>query len=174
MTPPKCPTTEAGQVGPNGPIPYFQKQFFHNGYIKSLKQLVHFYNTRDAFPIGFGRPVTSGNCPSGTVERVTCWPQPEVSNNEDMTVGNLQLTDTEENQIVAFMQTLTDGFNPANPTVSTYKNIDTFTGQCAISTTENASTQGNSTIIPTFSLTQFPCAADVCGVPPLPAPNPIP
>ena len=27
--------------------PYFQKEFFHNGYIKSLKQLVHFYNTRD-------------------------------------------------------------------------------------------------------------------------------
>jgi len=36
-----CPTTEA-------PGPYFQKEFFHNGYIKSLKQLVHFYNTRDA------------------------------------------------------------------------------------------------------------------------------
>ncbi|PYL33940.1 MAG: hypothetical protein DMF38_09990 [Verrucomicrobia bacterium] len=40
MTPPRCPTTEA-------PGPYFQKEFFHNGYIKSLKQLVHFYNTRD-------------------------------------------------------------------------------------------------------------------------------
>src|SRR6266851_3585622 len=40
MVPPQCPTTEA-------PGPYFQKEFFHNGYIKSLKQLVHFYNTRD-------------------------------------------------------------------------------------------------------------------------------
>src|SRR2546427_1751515 len=40
MAPPQCPTTEA-------PGPYFQKEFFHNGYIKSLKQLVHFYNTRD-------------------------------------------------------------------------------------------------------------------------------
>src|SRR5439155_16588733 len=28
MTPPQCPTTEA-------PGPYFQKEFFHNGYIKS-------------------------------------------------------------------------------------------------------------------------------------------
>src|SRR6266436_6545000 len=37
LTPPQCPTTEA-------PGPYFQKEFFHNGYIKSLKQLVHFYN----------------------------------------------------------------------------------------------------------------------------------
>jgi cytochrome c peroxidase len=40
LVPPQCPTTEA-------PGPYFQKEFFHNGYIKSLKQLVHFYNTRD-------------------------------------------------------------------------------------------------------------------------------
>ena len=54
LTPPQCPTTEAGQVDANGkPIPYFQKEFFHNGYIKSLKQLVHFYNTRDV--LGPGR-----------------------------------------------------------------------------------------------------------------------
>jgi cytochrome c peroxidase len=42
LVPPQCPTTEA-------PGPYFQKEFFHNGYIKSLKQLVHFYNTRDVY-----------------------------------------------------------------------------------------------------------------------------
>jgi hypothetical protein len=84
------------------------------------------------------------------------------------------LTDTEENQIVAFLQTLTDGFNPANPTVSTYKNIDTFTGQCSPPVAgENASNQGNSMLIPTFILSQFPCAADICGVPPVPNP-PIP
>jgi cytochrome c peroxidase len=176
LVPPQCPTTEAGQVDANGnPIPYFQKEFFHNGYIKSLKQLVHFYNTRDTFPIGFGFPVTSGHCPTGTVERVTCWPQPEVPNNEDMTLGNLGLTDTEENQIVAFMQTLTDGFNPANPTVSDYHNIDTFTGQCSTPVPgQTASTQGNETIIPTWSLAQFPCATDICNVPPVPAPKPIP
>src|SRR5439155_7285693 len=77
MTPPQCPTTEAGQIDANGnPIPYFQKEFFHNGYIKSLKQLVHFYNTRDL--LGF--PVTSGHCPPGTTEKVDCWPLPEVNN----------------------------------------------------------------------------------------------
>jgi cytochrome c peroxidase len=174
LVPPQCPTTEAGQVGANGkPIPYFQKEFFHNGYAKSLKQLVHFYNTRDAFPLT--PPVTSGHCPSGTVEKVNCWPMPEVPNNVDMTVGNLQLTDTEENQIVIFLQALTDGFNPANPTVSTYKNIDTFTGQCSTTLPgQTASTQGNETLIPTWSLTQFPCATDICGVPPVPAPKPIP
>src|SRR5438309_5282941 len=62
MTPPQCPTTEA-------PGPYFQKEFFHNGYIKSLKQLVHFYNTRDVFPFD----VTSGHCPAGKTEKVDCW-----------------------------------------------------------------------------------------------------
>ena len=173
LVPPQCPTTEAGQVDANGkPLPFFQKEFFHNGYAKSLKQLVHFYNTRDVFPFP---GVTSGHCPSGTVEKVNCWPQPEVPNNIDMTLGNLQLTDTEENQIVIFLQALTDGFNPANPTVSTYKNIDTFTGQCSPPVPgETASNQGNSSLIPTFSLTQFPCAQDICGVPPVPAPKPIP
>ena len=174
LTPPQCPTTEAGTGKP-----YFQKEFFHNGYIKSLKQLVHFYNTRDDLttPNGnktYSYKVTSGHCPAGTVERVTCWPQPEVKNNIDMTTGALGLTDKEENQIVAFLETLTDGYNPANPSVSTYKNIDTFTGQCSTTTPgETASNQGDQTIIPTFNLAQFPCATDICGVPPVPAP-PIP
>ncbi len=56
-----------------------------------------------------------------------------------MTVGNLHLTDTEENQIVAFMQTLTDGFT------TPYPDINTFTGACV--TGGNASTQGNSSLI---------------------------
>ncbi len=166
LTPPQCPTTEAGTGKP-----YFQKEFFHNGYIKSLKQLVHFYNTRDVYPY----PVTSGHCPAGTVEKVTCWPQPEVPNNIDMTTGALGLTDTEENQIVAFLQALTDGYDPANPTVSDYKNIDTFTGQCGATLPgETASNQGNETLIPTWSLTQYPCATDICGVAPVPAPKMVP
>ncbi len=160
MTPPQCPTTEA-------PGPYFQKEFFHNGYIKSLKQLVHFYNTRDKFPF----PVTSGHCPAGTTEKVDCWPMPEVPDNIDMTVGNLGLTDQEENQLVIIMQGLNDGFDPANPSVSTYPDINTFTGRCMTGGT--AATQGNEVLIPTP--TPLPaCASAVCGVPPLPAPKPIP
>ena len=93
LAPSQCPTTEA-------PGPYFQKEFFHNGYIKSLKQLVHFYNTRDVYR---NSAVESGDCPAGTTERVNCWPAAEVSVNQDMTIGNLGLTDTEENQIVAFL-----------------------------------------------------------------------
>jgi cytochrome c peroxidase len=166
MTPSQCPTTEAGTT------PYFQKEFFHNGYIKSLKQLVHFYNTRDVFPFN----VTSGHCPPGKTEKVDCWPMPEVTNNIDMTVGKLGLTDQEENQLVIIMQATTDGFNPANPSVSTYPNINAFTGTCATcnpATDPNCSPsrQGNGSLIPTPPLP--PCAAAICGVPPLPSP-PIP
>src|SRR5882762_6273591 len=152
MTPPQCPTTEA-------PGPFFQKEFFHNGYIKSLKQLVHFYNTRDVFPFA----VTSGHCPPGTVEKVTCWPMAEVPNNIDQTLGNLALTDHEEDQIVIFLQTLTDGFTRP------YPNINTFTGVCM--TGGSARTQGNESLIPTPPLP--PCASAVCGVAPVPSP-PIP
>jgi hypothetical protein len=35
---------------------------------------------------------------------------PEVPNNVNMTIGNLGLSDEEENLIVTFMLTLTDGF----------------------------------------------------------------
>jgi cytochrome c peroxidase len=152
MTPPQCPTTEA-------PGPYFQKEFFHNGYIKSLKQLVHFYNTRDVYKFN----VTSGHCPPGKTEKVDCWPMPEVPNNMDMTIGKLGLTDREEDQIVAFMQTLTDGYTRP------YPDRDTFTGTCMSG--GSASTQGNEVLIPTPSLP--PCAPAVCGIPPLPT-TPIP
>ena len=150
LTPAQCPTTEA-------PGPYFQKEFFHNGYLKSLKQVVHFYNTRDKYAY----PVTSGHCPAGTIEKVTCWPMPEVPNNIDMTSGNLGLTDKEEDQIVAFMQTLSDGFTRP------YRNSDTFTGACMRG--GSAATQGNDLLIPTPPLP--PCASAICGVEPVPGPK---
>jgi cytochrome c peroxidase len=160
MTPPQCPTTEA-------PGPYFQKEFFHNGYIKSLKQLVHFYNTRDT---SYAYPVTSGHCPAGTIERVTCWPMKEVPQNLDTTTGMLGLTDQEENQIVAFLETLTDGYT------APYPNSDTFTGRCMMCDPTkdpdcSPSRQGNGELIPTPPL--LPCAPEICGVAPLPS-QPIP
>ena len=158
MTPKQCSTTEAG----NGP--YFQKGFFHNGYIKSLKQLVHFYNTRDT---SFAYPVTSGHCPAGTIEKVTCWPMKEVPNNLDTTTGMLGLTDEEENQIVAFLETLTDGYT------APYPNSDVFSGSCmtcnpATDPNCSPSRQGNGELIPTPPLP--PCASAICDVPPVPNP----
>ena len=153
MTPPQCPTTEA-------PGPYFQKEFFHNGYIKSLKQLVHFYNTRDVYPVN----VTSGHCPAGKTEKVNCWPKPEVPNNIDMTTGSLGLTDQEENQIVGL---------PANASrMVSQRRIRTVTPfRVTCMTGGNAKTQGNETLIPTPPLP--PCAPAICGVPPLPKPRAI-
>ena len=50
------------------PRPDFVKAYMHNGYLKSLKEAVHFYNTRDALP----------HCKAGDPgEKVTCWPAPE-------------------------------------------------------------------------------------------------
>jgi cytochrome c peroxidase len=93
---------DAAQVPHSG----FVKAYMHNGYLLSLKEVVHFYNTRDVYPY----PVLSGHCPPGTVEKVTCWPMPEDPNNINMTIGKLGLTPAEEDDLVAFLETLTDGF----------------------------------------------------------------
>jgi cytochrome c peroxidase len=86
------------------PRPDFVKAYMHNGYLKSLKEVVHFYNTRD----------TLGSCktPNDPGQKVTCWPAPEVSQNLNTTIGRLGLTDKEEDQVVAFMKALTDGYKP--------------------------------------------------------------
>ncbi len=96
---------------PTPPNTIFVKAFMHNGYLLSLKQVVHFYNTRDKYAYN----VQSGHCPAGTVEKVTCWPIPEEQDNKNMTIGNLGLSDSQENQIVAFLETLTDGYVPITP-----------------------------------------------------------
>ncbi|SDU56736.1 Cytochrome c peroxidase [Desulfobacula phenolica] len=67
----------------------FPKAYLHNGVFKSLKEVVHFYNTRD----------------------VEDWPAPEVADNVNTDeLGDLGLTDEEEDAIVAFMKTLSDGY----------------------------------------------------------------
>lgn len=69
----------------------FTKAYMHNGVFKSLKEVVNFYNTRDVDGMN--------------------WPAPEVAENVNIDeLGNLGLTDEEENAIVAFMQTLSDGY----------------------------------------------------------------
>ena len=90
------------------PRPDFIKEYMHNGYLKSLKEVVHFYNTSQALP----------RCAQGSPgEKVTCWPPPEYPATLNTTqLGNLGLTSGEEDDIVAFLKTLTDGFvtTPAN------------------------------------------------------------
>ena len=63
--------------------------YMHNGIFKTLRQVVAFYNTRDVGP----------------------WPAPEVSQNVNREeLGNLGLTEQEVDDIVAFLHTLTDGY----------------------------------------------------------------
>ena len=89
------------------PRPDFVKAYMHNGYFKSLKEAVHFYNTRDVLP----------KCAAGDPgEKVTCWPVPEDSTNlNKRQLGNLKLTDQEEGALVSFLKTLTDGYKVPNP-----------------------------------------------------------
>jgi cytochrome c peroxidase len=87
------------------PRPDFVKAYMHNGYLKSLEEVVHFYNTRDVL-----RRCNGANDPG---EKIDCWPAPEVAMNVDSTIGNLRLTDREVKQLVAFLRTLTDSLPPA-------------------------------------------------------------
>jgi cytochrome c peroxidase len=78
----------------------------HNGVLSNLQQVVHFYNTRDTL----GRLDANTNAGFG----ITGWPEPEISSNLDVAeIGNLRLTDTEEAQLVAFLETLTDNYPAA-------------------------------------------------------------
>ncbi len=75
------------------PSKFFVKAYGHNGYFKSLYEIVHFYNTRDVPGAG--------------------WPAPEVAANLNTTeMGNLKLTVGEEIAIVSFLRTLSDGYEP--------------------------------------------------------------
>jgi cytochrome c peroxidase len=84
------------------PYPEFVKSYGHNGYFRSLKEIVHFYNTRDVLPR------CNADDPG---EGTTCWPAPEsIANMNKTRVGHLGLSDAEEDAIVSFMQTLSDGY----------------------------------------------------------------
>jgi cytochrome c peroxidase len=86
----------------------YVKSYTHNGYFKSLKGIVNFYNTRDVKP-PCPNPFTSEK----DALAQDCWPEPEVMDNVNTDeLGNLGLTSEEEDAIVAFMMTLSDGFVP--------------------------------------------------------------
>ena len=71
------------------PTPGFAKCYGHNGYFKSLRDVVRFYNTRD-------NPAAR-------------WPAPEVvANLNKADMGDLGLTGDEEDAIVTFLGALSD------------------------------------------------------------------
>jgi len=76
------------------------KAYGHNGFFKSLYDIVHFYNTRDVEP----------------------WPEPEYPDTVNFDeLGNLGLTEYEENALVLFMQTLTDSTLSSTSAMSSAK-----------------------------------------------------
>jgi cytochrome c peroxidase len=87
------------------------KAFSHNGVFKSLEQIVHFYNTRDVLDPCPGEvsPTVAGLARMGY--EPACWPAPEVAENVNRDeLGNLGLTLQQERALVAFMETLSDGW----------------------------------------------------------------
>lgn len=96
------------------------KAYTHNGYFKTLKGLVHFYNTRDV------KPACPGAYTEAEALAADCWPAPEVSQNVNTTeLGNLGLTEAEEDAIVAFLKALTD-----NDDAATHITSRGFDGHC--------------------------------------------
>jgi cytochrome c peroxidase len=68
----------------------------HNGFFKELEDITHFYNTREVPEMG--------------------WPDPEYPdtvNNDEL--GNLGLSSDDEDDLVHFMKTLSDGYTGRGP-----------------------------------------------------------
>jgi cytochrome c peroxidase len=65
--------------------------YMHNGIFETLEEVVDFYNTRDVPGAGWAPPEV-----------------PETVNHDEL--GDLGLTDDEVDDIVAFLETLTDGY----------------------------------------------------------------
>ncbi len=100
----KVPTLRNVDLRPDAA---FVKAYGHNGYFKSLKGIVHFYNTRDT------KPACPGSYTETQALAADCWPAPEVAANVNTSeLGNLKLTPTEEDAIVAFLRALSDGYTP--------------------------------------------------------------
>jgi len=130
----KAPSTRNSDLRPT---PNFVKAYFHNGFAKSLEQVVHFYNTRNLTTqpgevIDFTQPN-----PYANLVGTPLWPMPEVNVNlqnavgltpqqaaamgvsgvtaTNGQVGNLGLTPQQEADVVAFLRILSDGFTAPNP-----------------------------------------------------------
>ena len=97
----------------------FTKAFMHNGYFKTLEDIVHFYNTS----LTKTDPI---KCPPGTTAKQArendCWPVAEINTSNSASskninlMGDLGLNEEEEAAIVAFLKTLTDTETVEPPT----------------------------------------------------------
>jgi cytochrome c peroxidase len=119
------------------PYANFVRAYMHNGVFKSLEDVVHFYNKRNIAVDAKGNEVAfdlRNGPPAGTTRLIA---PPEVLDNvqnvagltpDDAAaqgvagdtptngqVGNLGLSDSEEEDLVNFLKILTDGFTSPHP-----------------------------------------------------------
>lgn len=113
------------------PYPGFVKAYMHNGVFKSLEEVVHFYNTRNLTTEPGEVIDFEQEDPYANLRGQPLWPGPEYPSSETLVnpagvlgtlpgtgiggeseaeVGNLGLTAYEEQAIVAFLHTLSDGY----------------------------------------------------------------
>jgi cytochrome c peroxidase len=86
------------------PDPEFVRAYMHNGYFRSLEQVVDFYNTRD-LKLRCSNRFTDVE----TAEQEGCWPEPGIANTINTgDLGNLGLNDQESADLVAFLKALSD------------------------------------------------------------------
>ncbi len=107
--------------------PEFVKAYTHNGFFKTLEGLVHFYNTRDIKrTCDEGMPFdATDDYTEAMALKKDCWPAPEVASNVNTEVlGNLGLSEKDEEALVAFMQTLSDGY------MDPFDGKDLYDGYC--------------------------------------------
>lgn len=91
------------------PSPDFVKAYGHNGFFKSLQEIVHFYNLRDVLPL-----CESPDPPKDAMGGATCFPPAEVAQNVNRAdMGNLGLTPQEGMALIGFLKTLSDGYTAA-------------------------------------------------------------
>src|SRR5262249_54830304 len=108
------------------PYPAFVKAYLHNGIFKSLQQVVHFYDTRNIATNASGQRVAFDRRNGPPTGYAALWPPPEVLDNvqnvagytparaaaagttgvtaQNGQVGNLELTASEEADLVNFLK----------------------------------------------------------------------
>jgi cytochrome c peroxidase len=123
----------------SGTIPYpgFVKAYMHNGVFKSLEEVVHFYNKRNIATNAQGQEVAFDLRMGPPAGYTPLFPPPEVLDNVQNVagytpaqamaagttgvtayngqVGNLGLTASQEADLVAFLDALSDGYTQPNP-----------------------------------------------------------
>jgi cytochrome c peroxidase len=91
-----------------------RRTFFHNGVFQTLQQVLDFYNFRDTDP-----QKVYPHAPDGMAQKYNDIPADFAANIDvadppfDRHSGETPaMTDQDERDIIAFLQTLTDGYKP--------------------------------------------------------------